>query len=124
MTMNAITHAVGALKLVPIFVNSPTIISRATLIGATSEALSMLEGLPTVTAELAEVFRLVDAVVLEGQIAYVTPTRCPEKPYGAVVADQQGRLCATARGKTAHGLAELIRFQLAPQKEGFGEDSA
>ena len=124
MTMNAITHAVGALKLVPIFVNSPTIISRATLIGATSEALSMLEGLPAVTAELAEVFRLVDAVVLEGQVAYVTPTRCPEHPYGAVIADQQGRLCATARGKSAHGLAELIRLQLVPQQEGFGEVSA
>lgn len=123
MTMNAITHAVGALKLVPIFVNSPTIISRATLIGATSEALSMLEGLPAVTAELAEVFRLVDAVVLEGQVAYITPTRCPEHPYGAVVADHQGRLCATARGKSAHGLAELIRLQLVPQQEGFGEVS-
>ncbi|MCD5977237.1 hypothetical protein [Pseudomonas quasicaspiana] len=124
MTLNAITHAVGALKLVPIFCNSPQIISRATLIGATAEALSMLEELPAITAELAEVFRMVDAVVLEGQIAYITPTRCPEKPYGAVVADQQGRLCATARGKTAHGLAELIRLQLVPQKEGYGEESA
>lgn len=123
MNLNAITHAVGALKLVPIFCNSPQIISRSTLIGATAEALTMLEELPAVTAELAEVFRLVDAVVLEGQIAYVTPTRCPEKPYGAVVADQQGRLCATARGHSAQGLAELIRLQLVPQKEGYGEEA-
>ncbi|MBP1087038.1 MULTISPECIES: hypothetical protein [Pseudomonas] len=124
MTLNAITHAVGALKLVPMHLNHPTIVSRSTLIGATSEALSMLDGLPTVTAELAEVFRMVDAVLLEGQVAYVTPTRCPERPYGAVVADLKGRLCATATGKSKEGLAELIRLQLVPQKEGHGEDPA
>ncbi|KWS32843.1 hypothetical protein AL065_14715 [Pseudomonas amygdali pv. ulmi] len=81
-------------------------------------------GLPPVTAELAEVFRAVDAVLLEGQVAYVTPTRCPERPYGAVVADAKGRLCATATGKSKEGLAELIRLQLVPQKEGHGEDAA
>lgn len=124
MTLNAITHAVCALKLVPLHLNHPTIVSRSTLIGATSEALSMLEGLPPITAELAEVFRAVDAVLLDGQVAYVTPTRSPERPYGAVVADAEGRLCAAATGKTKEGLAELIRLQLVPQQEGYGEDSA
>ncbi len=124
MTLNAITHAVGALKMVPMHLNHPTIVSRSTLIGATTEALSMLEDLPPVTAELAEVFRRVESVLLEGQVAYVTPTRCPERPYGAVVADAEGRLCATAMGKTKEGLAELIRLQLVPQEEGHGEDAA
>lgn len=124
MSQNAITQAVGALKLVPVFINSPGIISRATIIGAAHEAVTLLEGLPPVTAELAEVFRMVDAVLLDGQVAYVTPTRSPERPYGAVVADQLGRLCATATGKTKEGLAELIRLQLVPRKEGFGEVSA
>ncbi|MCQ9469827.1 MULTISPECIES: hypothetical protein [Pseudomonas] len=124
MTLNAITHAVGALKMVPMHLNHPTIVSRSTLIGATTEALSMLEDLPPVTAELAEVFRRVESVLLEGQVAYVTPTRCPERPYGAVVADAKGRLCATAMGKTKEGLAELIRLQLVPQEEGHGEDAA
>lgn len=124
MNQTAITQAVGALKLVPMFLNHPTIISRSTLIGASSEALAMLEALPPITTELAEVFRHVDAVVLEGQIAYVTPTKSPEKPYGAVVADAQGRLCATAAGKSAKGLAELIRLQLQPMpiQAGDGED--
>ncbi|WP_122688876.1 hypothetical protein, partial [Pseudomonas viridiflava] len=112
------------LKMVPMHLNHPTIVSRSTLIGATTEALSMLEGLPPVTAELAEVFRMVESVLLEGQVAYVTPTRCPERPYGAVVADAKGRLCATATGKSKEGLAELIRLQLVPQEEGHGEDAA
>ena len=70
MSQNAITQAVGALKLVPVFINSPGIISRATIIGAAHEAVTLLEGLPPVTAELAEVFRMVDAVLLDGQVAY------------------------------------------------------
>jgi len=121
MNQTAITHAIGALRLVPMFLNHPTIISRATLIGATTEALTMLEGLPPVTTELAEVFRLVDAVVQEGQVAYVTPTNSPERPYGAVIADEHGRLLATATGKSPEGLAELIRLQLLPRTEGSGE---
>jgi hypothetical protein len=124
MNQTAITHAVGALKLVPMFLNHPTVISRATLIGATTEALAMLEGLPPVTVELAEVFRRVDAVVHDGQIAYVTPTKSPERPYGAVVADERGRLLATATGKSPEGLAELIRLQLLPPAEGPGEHAA
>jgi hypothetical protein len=124
MNQTAITHAVGALKLVPMFLNHPTIVSRATLIGATTEALEMLEGLPPVTSELAEVFRVVDSVVQDGQVAYVTPTNSPERPYGAVVADADGRLLATATGKTPRGLAELIRLQLLPPAEGSGEQVA
>ena len=124
MKQNAITQAIGALKLVPIFVNNPAIISRATLIGASAEAVTVLEALPAVTAELAEVFRCVDAVINDGQIAYVTPTRCPEYPYGAVIADSKGQICATAMGKTKEGLTELIRLKLVPQQKGCGEDAA
>lgn len=124
MKQNAIIQAMGALKLVPMYLNHPTIISRATIIGASAEAVALLEGLPSITVELAEVFRCVDAVIHEGQTAYVTPTQSPEFPYGAVVADLQGRICATAMGKTKEGLAELIRLKLLPPQEGYGESAA
>ena len=45
-TPNAINSAVGALKLVPMYLNHPTVISRATLIGASAEAVELLEALP------------------------------------------------------------------------------
>ncbi|GAB7528896.1 hypothetical protein PS3A_13050 [Pseudomonas sp. 3A(2025)] len=120
---NAITQAVGALKLIPMYLNHPTVISRATLIGASAEALVMLEALPAAATELAEVFRAVDAVVHEGQTAYVTPTKSPSHPFGAVIADDLGRLVATAVGKSKEGLAELIRMQLQalPDSAGTGE---
>lgn len=124
MKPNAINSAVGALKLVPMFLNHPTVISRATLIGASAEAIALLEALPCVSVELAEVFRCVDAVIADGQIAYVTPVKCPEYPYGAVVADAKGNVLAAAKGKSKEGLAELIRLKLVPQKEGHGEERA
>lgn len=124
MKPNAIIQATGALKLIPVYLNSPGIISRATLIGASAEAVSLLESLPAVSVELAEVFRCVDAVVDEGQIAYVTPTRSPEYPYGAVVADTQGQVLAAAMGKSKEGLAELIRLKLLPHTAGRGEACA
>jgi hypothetical protein len=123
MKTNAINSAVGALKLVPMFLNHPTVISRATLIGASAEAVALLESLPCVSVELAEVFRCVDAVIGEGQIAYVTPVKCPEYPFGAVVADSMGNVLAAAKGKSKEGLAETIRLKLAPLREGHGEET-
>lgn len=124
MKQNTITQAIGALKLVPIFVNNPAIVSRATMIGASAEAVALLEALPAASTELIEVFRCVNAVISDGQTAYVTPTRCPEYPYGAVIADSEGQICAAAMGKTKEGLAELIRLKLLPQHEGCGEAAA
>lgn len=124
MKPTAINSAVGALKLVPMYLNHPTVISRSTLIGASAEAVALLEAFPCVSVELAEVFRCVDAVIAEGQVAYVTPVKCPEYPYGAVVADVKGNVLAAAKGKSKEGLAELIRLKLVPQKEGYGEESA
>ena len=124
MKQNAITQAIGALKLVPIFVNNPAIVSHATMIGASTEAIALLEAIPAASTELIEVFRCVNAVTSDGQTAYVTPTRCPEYPYGAVIADSEGQICAAAMGKTKEGLAELIRLKLLPQQEGYGEDVA
>ena len=121
MSQNAITSAVGALKLVPMFLNHPTVISRATLTGAAAEALTLLEGLPPAAVELIEAFRCVEQVIAEGQVAYVTPTNSPEFPLGAVVADANGQVCAAASGKTKEGLAELIRLKLLPPTEGRGE---
>jgi hypothetical protein len=121
---NAYTQALGALRLIPIYLDSVGVVSRATLIGAASEAIDLLDSIPCRTLELAEVFRCVNGVIQEGQVVYVTPTNSPEYPFGAVVADENGQICAAAKGKSKEGLAELIRLKLVPRSEGFGEDTA
>jgi hypothetical protein len=120
---NAYTQALGALRLIPIYLNSLGVVSRATLVGAASEAIDLLESMPCRTADLAEVFRCVNNVIQDGQVAYITPTNSPEYPFGAVVTDAKGQIYAAAMGKSKEGLAELIRFKLVPRSEGFGEEA-
>lgn len=122
--LNAHCHALSTLRLIPVYLDSPGIVSRATLIGAASEAIEMLSSVPMRVLELAEVYRCVNNVILEGQTVYVTPTNSPEYPFGAVVADAKGNICAAAMGKSKEGLAELIRLKLLPPSEGFGERTA
>ncbi|MFJ3375504.1 hypothetical protein ACIPLA_11375 [Pseudomonas sp. NPDC086112] len=122
--LNAYTQALGALKLIPIYLSCPGVISRATILGASTEAVQLLESVPALSTELAEVFRCVNNVIHEDQTAYVTPTNSPEYPFGAVVADADGHVCAAGIGKSKEGLAELIRLKLLSQPEGFGEDAA
>lgn len=121
MKPNAISSAVGALKLVPMFLNHPSIISRATLIGATTEAVQLLEALSEPAIDLAEVFHCVNAVIRAEYIAYVTPVKCPQYPYGAVIADADGNVLAAVKGKSKEGLAELIRLKLLPPNDKHGE---
>ncbi|MNG11210.1 hypothetical protein D3C84_947310 [compost metagenome] len=80
--------------------------------------------MPVLSTELAEVFRCVNGVIQEGHVAYVTSTNSPEYPFGAVVTDEKGQICAAARGKSKEGLAELIRLKLMPPSEGFREVAA
>jgi hypothetical protein len=121
---NAYTQALGAFRLIPIFLGSLGVVSRATLIGAACEGIDLLKSTPCRTTELAEVFRFINNVIQDGQVAYVTPTNSPEYPFGAVVADTKGHICAAAMGKNKEDLAELIRLKLARPSEGLGEASA
>lgn len=122
--VNTHMQALAALQLIPIYLHSNGVVSRATLIGAASEAAALLGSIPSQALELADVFRCVNNVIHEGQTAYVTPTNSPEYPFGAVVADAQGHVCAAGMGKSKEGLAELIRLKLLPPTVGHGEDAA
>jgi hypothetical protein len=122
--LNAYTQVLGTLKLIPIYLSCPGVISRATILGASSESVQLLESMPALSTELAEVFRCVNNVIHEGQTAYVTPTNSPDYPFGAVVSDSAGHICAAGISKSKAGLSELIRLKLVPRSEGVGEDAA
>ncbi|MDD2056301.1 hypothetical protein N5D52_10270 [Pseudomonas sp. GD03860] len=73
------------------------------------QAIAMLEALEHLNG-------LIDA----NQIAYITPTTDPVHPFGAVVTNDQGDVCAAAKGTCKDHLAEVIRTQLRPKQEGGG----
>ncbi len=123
MTLNAITHAVCALKLVPLHLNHPTIVSRSTLIGATSEALSMLDGLPPVTAELAEVFRAVDSVLLEVK-SPMSPHAQPRAPIWRSGCRHRWAALRGCNRQIERGSRGADSPSVGAPKEGRGEDAA
>lgn len=65
--INAHMQALGSLRLIPIYLGSPGIVSRALLLGAANEAAQMLGSVPMRVLELADVFRCVNNVIHEGR---------------------------------------------------------
>ncbi|UVJ42533.1 hypothetical protein NVV94_18135 [Pseudomonas sp. LS1212] len=79
--------------------------------GCQSEkAIAMLEALDRL-----------NEVIGADQIAYITPTTDPIHPFGAVVTNDQGEICAAAIGTCKDHLAAAVRTKLRPNEEGSGE---
>ncbi|NER59807.1 hypothetical protein G3435_07050 [Pseudomonas sp. MAFF212428] len=72
---------------------------------------------------LMEAFDSVDQVINDDQIAYVTPTTSTSFPFGAVVTNGQGEVCAAAIGSSKEHLAELIRIKLLGIQKGIRESA-
>ena len=70
---------------------------------------------------LIEAQESVDEVIQAGQIAYVINTTNPKLPYGAVVTNDDGEVCAAATGSSKEHLAEKVRAKLWIEQEGFEE---
>lgn len=70
---------------------------------------------------LMEAFDSVDQVIQDDQTAYITPTTSANFPFGAVVTNDQGEVCAAAMGSSKEHLAELIRVKLLSHSKGIGE---
>lgn len=81
-----------------------------TTTGRTKQAIALMEALDHISTAL-----------LEGQVAYIAPTTNAEYPFGAVVTNGRGELCAAAIGTDKEHLAELLRDKLRPHPEGNGE---
>lgn len=78
--------------------------------GRTQQAIALMEALDHV-----------DTVLQPGQVAYITPTISDVHPFGAVVTNGLGEVCAAAMGSSKEHLAELISRKLQRYPEGTGE---
>lgn len=78
--------------------------------GRTPQAIALMEALDHV-----------GTVLRPGQVAYITPTISEVHPFGAVVTNGLGEVCAAAMGSSKEHLAELISHKLQRYPEGTGE---
>lgn len=70
---------------------------------------------------LIEAQESVDEVIQAGHIAYVINTTNPTLPYGAVVTNDDGDICAAATGSSKEHLAENVRAKLWIDSEQLGK---
>lgn len=117
----AVDHAVGVLKLVGVHIDHPTVIDKKLLRDASREAIERLQQQEAPAAHhLATLYmRLVERTP-EGYVPYVTLTRDPLRPYGAVITDTSENVVARQLAKTVDSLVELIAAQLPRKGRGEG----
>jgi hypothetical protein len=76
----------------------------------TQRAIALMEALDCVSDALPEGLR-----------AYITPTTDEGQPFGTVVTNDQGDICATAYGSCKLTLANAVRTKLGQLPEGYGD---
>lgn len=109
MKPTATQHAIGALKLVGLHLDHPTVIDPAVMRAASTEAIERLQAqTPGQVADLGPLYCALLAVTPRGHLPHVTLTLNPTTPYGAVITDATGSVVARQIGKTIDGLAALI----------------
>jgi hypothetical protein len=109
MKPTAAQHAIGALKLVSLHLDHPTVIARDVVRAASTEAIERLQAqTPGQVADLGPLYCALLAVTPRGHLPHVTLTLTPATPFGAVITDAHGNVVARQIGKTIDGLAQLI----------------
>ena len=109
--------AIGALKLVPVHLDHPTVVPAPVLRDAAAEAIQRLEQNQPHADQLGELYQKLFAVTPRGHVPYVTLTQLPNTPYGAVITNAAGNLVTSQIAKTIDGLVELIGARLG---RGYG----
>ncbi len=105
-------HAIGALKLVAMHLDHPTVIKPATLRAASLEAIEHLQAQqPPQAADLGRLYAALLAVTPRGHLPYVTLTLDPAVPFGAVITDAAGNIVTRQIGKSIEGLAQIIALR-------------
>lgn len=105
-------HAIGALKLVAMHLDHPTVIKPATLRAASLEAIEHLQAQqPPQAADLGRLYAALLAVTPRGWIPYVTLTLDPTTPYGAVITNGAGEIVHRQIGKSIEGLTQIIALR-------------
>jgi hypothetical protein len=82
------------------------------------------QALPAQPADLIVLFVALLAIAPAGCLPHVTLTTDPERPYGAVMANEANCIAASATCHSVDGLVELIAHRLSQQEVGRGVGAA
>jgi hypothetical protein len=82
------------------------------------------QAVPAQPSDLVALFVALLAIAPVGCLPHVTLTTDPERPYGAVMANEANCIAASATCHSIDGLVELIAHRLGHQEVGRGVGAA
>lgn len=114
---SALTHAIGALKLVRLHLDHPSVVSARELQAVAAEAIERIEHANPHRDELGRLYAELVRVTPRGHIPYVTLTQDVTVPYGCVITDASGVAVTRQLAKSIDGLVQIIRTRFEHQPE-------
>lgn len=117
MMPSSTQHAIGALKLVALHLDHPTVVSPALLRAAAKEAIERLQNHIPHADDLSRLYAALFAVTPRGHLPHVTLTTDATVPYGAVITDAKGNIVTRQVAKSIDGLVQIIATRFGPTAE-------
>ncbi len=108
-TPSALTHAIGALKLVRLHIEHPSVVSARDLQAAAAEAIERIEHANPNRDDLGRLYAELVRVTPRGTVPYVTLTQDACLPFGCVITDATGSVITRQLAKSIEGLVQIIR---------------
>lgn len=117
-TPSALTHAIGALKLVRLYIEHPSVVSARDLQAAAAEAIERIEHANPHRDDLGRLYAELVRVTPRGAVPYVTLTQDASVPFGCVITDATGSVITRQLAKSIEGLVQIIRtrYEQLPER--------
>lgn len=108
MKPNAITDAIGTLKLTGMHLNNRSAVAADVMQDAAAECIQRLQRIDTRQLQLLAIHEALAKVLPAGWLPYVTVTGEQERPYGAAIANETGYIFCHYVAKSIDGLVALV----------------
>lgn len=117
-TPSALTHAIGALKLVRLHIEHPSVVSARELQAVADEAIERIEQANLHRDDLGRLYAELVRVTPRGAVPYVTLTQDASVPFGCVITDASGSVITRQLAKSIEGLVQIVRtrFEHLPER--------
>lgn len=111
MSTAASQQAIGALKLVELHLDHPTVFSKGTLRGACREAIERLQANRLHAEDLGRLYAELVRITPRGHLPYVSVTPADPAPFAAIIVNAAGAIVTQQRAKSIDGLVQIIALR-------------